>query len=258
MSRDVAWLKGLYESFVKPAADFLVEYRDEGGLPHPSYDLWEERRGVHTFTAMTVVLGLRGAAHLALAVGDDGTLSYAIAAEEVLRALRSRLTDHERGVLLRGLRAEPGAALQPDHTPDASLLLGLCLGVIDPQDPIAVNTAARLSRELWVEGEIGGLARYPGDYYFRQTESVPGNPWIICTLWLAQFQLMSARSPADLLEPIGTMRWAMRHAAPTGVLAEQLHPHTGAHLSVSPLTWAHSEFVKTALMLQDASEALGK
>jgi GH15 family glucan-1,4-alpha-glucosidase len=31
------------------------------------------------------------------------------------------------------------------------------------------------------------------------------------------------------------------------VLAEQLDPLTGEHVSVSPLTWAHSTFVATVL-----------
>jgi GH15 family glucan-1,4-alpha-glucosidase len=29
------------------------------------------------------------------------------------------------------------------------------------------------------------------------------------------------------------------------LLSEQLHPHTGAPLSVSPLTWSHAEFLVT-------------
>jgi GH15 family glucan-1,4-alpha-glucosidase len=39
--------------------------------------------------------------------------------------------------------------------------------------------------------------------------------------------------------------WCQAHAAPTGVLPEQIHPETGAPLSVSPLTWSHAEYVKT-------------
>jgi len=31
------------------------------------------------------------------------------------------------------------------------------------------------------------------------------------------------------------------------VLAEQIHPETGAPLSVSPLTWSHSTFVECVM-----------
>ena len=48
------------------------------------------------------------------------------------------------------------------------------------------------------------------------------------------------RGPREVLE-----LWATERALPSGVLAEQVHPKTGAPLSVSPLTWSHAEFVGT-------------
>ncbi len=42
-------------AIIKAAGDFMVAYRDpETGLPLPSYDLWEERQGVLTWTVATV------------------------------------------------------------------------------------------------------------------------------------------------------------------------------------------------------------
>ena len=35
----------------------------------------------------------------------------------------------------------------------------------------------------------------------------------------------------------------VRHALPSGVMAEQVHPLSGEPLSVSPLTWSHATFV---------------
>jgi GH15 family glucan-1,4-alpha-glucosidase len=43
------------------------------------------------------------------------------------------------------------------------------------------------------------------------------------------------------------IRWVADKALPSGVLAEQLDPLSGAHISVSPLTWSHSTFVATVL-----------
>jgi GH15 family glucan-1,4-alpha-glucosidase len=39
--------------------------------------------------------------------------------------------------------------------------------------------------------------------------------------------------------------WVVAHQLPGGLLSEQLDPHTGAPLSVSPLTWSHAEFIVT-------------
>ena len=41
--------------------------------------------------------------------------------------------------------------------------------------------------------------------------------------------------------------WVAKHALPSGVLAEQVHPFTDAPLSVSPLTWSHAAFVAAFL-----------
>ena len=39
------------------------------------------------------------------------------------------------------------------------------------------------------------------------------------------------------------MKWVVRWALPSGVLAEQLHPETGEPMGVSPLAWSHAEVV---------------
>ena len=41
--------------------------------------------------------------------------------------------------------------------------------------------------------------------------------------------------------------WVATHALQGGLLSEQLDPHTGAPLSVSPLTWSHAELVLTGV-----------
>jgi glucoamylase len=67
--RDIDFIKPLYLPLVKGAADFLCRYRDpETGLPIPSYDLWEERRGVLSFT-LARGIGARTILELGTATG---------------------------------------------------------------------------------------------------------------------------------------------------------------------------------------------
>ena len=51
---------------------------------------------------------------------------------------------------------------------------------------------------------------------------------------------------SDLLSTLGAA-WQALGATDfgllSGVIPEQLHPHTGEPLSVSPLTWSHAAFV---------------
>jgi hypothetical protein len=41
------------------------------------------------------------------------------------------------------------------------------------------------------------------------------------------------------------LHWAAQYTLPSGVMAEQINPHSGEPLSVSPLTWSHATFVTT-------------
>src|SRR3954447_25021026 len=83
--RDIEFVRPLWVDVVQKAADFMVRYRDHRtGLPLPSYDLWEERWGVHAFTVATVYGGLKAARNFAVAFGDrERAAVYSEAAEQV-------------------------------------------------------------------------------------------------------------------------------------------------------------------------------
>src|SRR4029077_7081748 len=68
--RDTEWFSPLFRTLVVRAADWMVAYRDEFGLPEPSWDLWEERRGFHAFTVAAVWAGLQAAANFCAIFGE--------------------------------------------------------------------------------------------------------------------------------------------------------------------------------------------
>ena len=56
---------------LRKAGDFMASYREpRTRLPAPSYDLWEERRGILSFTCAAVYAGLRAAAAFARCFGE--------------------------------------------------------------------------------------------------------------------------------------------------------------------------------------------
>src|SRR5262249_5629159 len=88
---------------------------------------------------------------------------------------------------------------------------------------------------------------YQNDYYHQISQdlaNVPGNPWFICTMWMAQYQIAKAGTMGQLQQALETLNWAVIHALPSGVLAEQVNPYNGDPVSVSPLTWSHATFVE--------------
>jgi GH15 family glucan-1,4-alpha-glucosidase len=250
-SKDIEFIRPLYGKLIKKSADFLVTNRDpETKLPLPSYDLWEERFGVHSFTVAAVIAGLRAAAKFAK-LFQDATLAEKY--DKVAEQMKEGLTEHLYHTKLKryarsGYRKDSGYEL--DEVIDVSLVGLTILGALPPKDPRMVETMEAIHRTLWLKTPIEGCARYKNDVYQRPSNSppdIPGNPWFISTLWLGEYFISRADSLQELHETLPYLEWCVRNALPSGVLAEQVHPIDSSPLSVSPLTWSHSAFVWTVL-----------
>ena len=241
--------QALYNTLVRTAASFLCEYMESGlGLPKPSYDLWEERYGIWTYTAASVYGGLMAAAYFADLFGDyERSDRYRNVSEQIKQGIVTHLWDEPAGRFARGLMLQDGRWVK-DMTVESSLFGLFEFGVLPADDDRVAKTMRAIAEKLSVKTDVGGIARYTGDYYFRQSDDldkVPGNPWIICTLWVANFQIETARAIEDLAEPRRTLEKVETFALPGGNLPEQLQPENGSPLSVAPLTWSHATYVQT-------------
>lgn len=244
-----------YHSLIIPAAEFMIKYRDPStGLPKPSYNLWEEKRAVHSYTCSTVYAGLICAAKFATMYGDtDLAESYNKAAMEIKGGIENHLYDEVLGRFLRSINPR-------DETVDASLYAVSQFGVLPPDDDRVVSTMKCIESILSVKTEVGGIARFYKDKYQEvaqyDPEIIPGNPWFICTLWVAEWHIQMAKSIDDLQKAREMILWATDRATETGMLAEQLNPFDGSPLSVSPLTWAHATFVLTVMAFVKKARSL--
>ncbi|MCB1023686.1 MAG: glycoside hydrolase family 15 protein [Acidobacteria bacterium] len=258
--REVEFARKVYHPLITKCADFLLDFRDEKtGLPRPSWNLWEDRRGVHTFTCSTVVAGLRAAAKFASIFGEaDREAKYLEGADQISEAMRDHLYSTEHGRFLRALNSHDDENFDADPTIDASLFGIFYFGVFSADDELVLNTMRAIERELWVAGDIGGIARFEDDGYMRVSDDHTGNAWFLCTLWLADHRIALARSKDDLKGAIEILEWTSKNAIDSGVLAEQLNPIDGSPVSVSPLTWSHSTFVATVENYLIKLEELGR
>ncbi|MFQ5441835.1 MAG: glycoside hydrolase family 15 protein [Thermodesulfobacteriota bacterium] len=243
--KDIEFIKPLYRPLIKNAADMMMEYRDSGtGLPLPSYDLWEERQGILTFTSGAVYGGLMAAASFSQAFGEEALAGrYGEGAREIREAMNKHLYLEKENRFARMIKMKDGAAVEVDNTVDASLMGIFAFGAFSPDDETVKNTMEQVLDKLLLRTKSGGFARYNGDKYYRRSGGVPGNPWFVTTLWMAWYYICAARSEADLKKGLDIMDWVAEHALESGVLAEQIDPVTDAPLSVSPLTWSHATLV---------------
>jgi GH15 family glucan-1,4-alpha-glucosidase len=258
--RDIEFIKPLYRNLIIRAAEFMVKFRDEDTkLPLPSYDLWEERYGVHSFTVAAVIAGLKAAAAFARAFGETGPADkYRRTADEIKAAMLKFLYHQDEKRFARmGTRSAGGYEL--DMTIDASLAGIFQFGAFPADDPAVAATMQAVKDRLWLRTEVGGMARYENDYYqqvSQDIQNVPGNPWFICTMWLGQYYIARANNIEELNQALPVMDWVVQRASDSGVLAEQVHPYTNQPLSVSPLTWSHATYVALVMEYMEKLETL--
>ena len=248
-------------STIVPAADALVALLDpDTGLPAASMDPWEERLGVHTFTAAATAAGLAAAA--TLAAGRDAVAAHRwdTAAGQVRAGIDRCLWSEEHGRFLRSrdvARVDargapvPSAYLPAQRRPDAAAvtgrpvhdvasvdavdatvdasLLGLSypFGIIPHDDPRMLATIEAVAKELTTG--CGALLRYPGDTYLG------GNPWVLTTLWLG----LARRAPGATVAADG-LDVALTSASAAMLLPEQVDAVTGRPVWVVPLAWSHA------------------
>ena len=249
--KDVEFIRPLYSPLIRRAGEFMASYREaHTGLPGSSYDLWEERHGIHTFTVAAVWAGLNAAANFAETFGDEGKAELFRKAQlEIKEAALKHLWDEERQRFVRRLTVNKhSGAIDADLVIDSSLFGLFQFGMFAADHPMVVSTMKQIEDRLWCHTDIGGIARYENDYYHQvsqDVEKVPGNPWIICTLWVAEWYIAKAKTLDDLGRALDLLQWVQKHTLDSGVLAEQLHPYSGDPMSVSPLTWSHATVVMT-------------
>ncbi len=235
------FLTGQQKVALQNWVNLMVEYRHVSGLPGPSWDLWEERFGIHFWTVATVIEALETAARLPF-IEDPERLRQTAA--EMSEAAMTHFRPHN-GIIPRRFEVGADHLLTADFTPDSSVLAGAMFTQSLKASFHQVAHQMVVDR-LLLPTQSSGVARYSGDYYCRVREGYAGNAWVICTMWLAQSLAEMGRGD----EAEQWLKWAQERSTTTGLLPEQIHPDTNEPLSVMPLTWSHSEVLATALKIR--------
>ncbi len=155
---DVSFIKPLYRSLICPLADFIAGYRDKSsGLPLASYDLWEERLGILSWTVAATWGGLNAAAHFADAFGEtERAEKYQQAAVEIKAGADAHLWQPALNQFARMVNIREDGSWDCDGTIDASLVGLWQFGMYAPDDPKIQSTMHAIREQLWVQDECGG------------------------------------------------------------------------------------------------------
>lgn len=251
-SKDQAFVEEYYEDFIKPAAEFMVRFvDDQTSLPHASYDLWEEKFLTHTYTVSITIGALEAAISMARAIGraDDDTHAWKQQAEKFRASLGALY--HPDGYFRKGYLLQANGDLRYDDTVDISSLYGPFMYARLPKnDERLLSTAQTVEDRLLNNSPSGGVIRYENDNYFRTKAQFSGNPWIVCTMWLAQYYIYQGKTD----EATNLLDWTISRQVSSGILGEQFDPETGESVGVTPLVWSHAELISTVLDLSQPTE----
>jgi glucoamylase len=241
---DEAFVRGLYDTFIQPACNFMAEFLDpQTNLPHATYDLWEEKFLTSTYTTSVVYRSLLSAVNFAERFEHaDDARKWKAAADKIAKGL-SVFFNNERNLLRKGYLVQSDNSLQFDDTLDISSLYGAMIFDFPIDYSQLEQTVIAAENILLDKTPSGGSPRYEHDNYFASEPPFQGNPWFVTTLWLAQYYIRNG----NLGKAEHYIDWTLRHSYHSGVLAEQINPTTGASISVAPLVWSHAEVINTIL-----------
>jgi GH15 family glucan-1,4-alpha-glucosidase len=248
-TKDEDFVRNLYGTLVQPAANFMADFIDEQtGLPHASYDLWEEKFLTNTYTAANTYQALLTAADFAdkFEYPDDAVRWRSVAASILENS--DIFFDTERKAYRKGYLLKQDGSLEFDNTLDVSNFYGVMIFSFFKDTSPLHDTVKLIEHTLLDQSPSGGSPRYEHDSYFAVDDEYMGNPWIVTTLWLAQYYVKTNQT--ERAEKY--VDWAFGKTLSSGVLPEQIHPVDSTPLSVTPLVWSHAELINTMLDISKA------
>lgn len=249
-SGDIQYVSAKYDTMIKPMAEFMVGYIDkETGLPHASYDLWEEKFLTTAYTSGATYRALHTAASIAEKTGHQDDHNQWVHYATKMRTQSVAFYNPHRKIIRKGYFLDQDGSLQFDDTLDVSSLYGAFTFNFAHNKESILTTAHAIEQELLDQSPSGGTPRYENDAYFLEHTQYKGNPWFVTTLWMAQFYIRAGQPEraAHYIE------WTLQNAMPSGALSEQIDPETRRPVSVTPLVWSHAELINTILMTIKAS-----
>jgi GH15 family glucan-1,4-alpha-glucosidase len=130
---------------------------------------------------------------------------------------------------------------------DASVLLGVLLGFLPPDDPRTRATVLAIAEEMTINGLV---LRYRVDETEDGLTGEEGT-FAICSFWLvsALVEIGELDEARALLEKLLAL------ASPLGLYAEEIDPRTGRHLGNFPQAFTHLALINATMQVIRAERA---
>jgi len=258
LTNDVEFLENHFNDLVEVCANFMCSFVNKKlGIPEPSYDLWESKYMVSTYTTASVIKALENASKLSKVLEKlDLEQRYSKSARTLRKGLVKELFDEKTNSFVKGVHTtNDGDLINTDYTVDASTFFSLWYyNILQDNDKKFIGTYSLISKRLRSENFY--MARYENDDYFREEGTIKSNPWIISTLWDIQYLIWKSKTKSDLKEVPSRLLKVINMGTKSGLLPEQIKFNDKKPTSYCPLVWSHATFVETVYMYLSKLESL--
>ena len=219
------------EDLILKSTVALMNFVDARGLSKTSYDIWEERKGVHLYSTASIYEALK-ASYEMLKVIDE--TKY----EQLLERINLTLLKVKKGIEDYFVRDRVLIRSLDNNQVDISLLSVVTpFNIFNADDEIIQNTVSEIERTLHMPN--GGYMRYQWDSY------IGGNTWIISVLWAAMYYI----KVGDKTKAHELFDWVTNHADSLYFLPEQIEREGDKTAWVTALSWSHAMYIIVKQML---------
>lgn len=222
-------------NFLKKYVEDIFQETNKCGI---SYDLWEEYEGVNLYAVSSIFASFNAMIKIYEELKEEFTKNRVKQEnvnkeKEMLRNLSVTLREY----ILKNFYDESKKSLVrnlEDKTLDISIL-----GTVIPfelfslKDKKILNTVERINMTL--RTYTGGYKRFETDTYRE------GKPWIIATLWIAEYYL----EIGEKQKAKECFDFVIKTSTEHGFLAEQVNNSTMQPDWVIGLGWSHAMFIET-------------
>ena len=218
--------------YLKKYTQDLLEGKEE---EYKSYDLWEENEGIHTYSLAAIFSSFEVMIKIYEKVKPEfkeNRLKIEKIEKELIifKEYLVKIKDY----ILKNLydNNKKSFIRNKDGKIDISLLgLVTPFKVFAPKEKKILNTIEKM--DLSIRTYTGGYLRYEGDNY------VGGNPWIISSLWMANYYIEAGNKK----KARECFEFVVKTATEHGFLAEQIDNSTMQAKWVIGLGWSHAMFI---------------
>lgn len=222
-------------TFLKKYVEDVFQETNKCGI---SYDLWEEYEGVNLYAVSSIFASFNAMIKIYEELKEEFTKNRVKQEnvnkeKETLRNLSVTLREY----ILKNFYDESKKSLVrnlEDKTLDISILgTVIPFELFSPKDKKILNTVERINMTL--RTYTGGYKRFEIDTYRE------GKPWIIATLWIAEYYL----EIGEKQKAKECFDFVIKTSTEHGFLAEQVNNSTMQPDWVIGLGWSHAMFIET-------------